>query len=90
MTSYNGLTSSGYSHRRVNHAANVYVTGGDTHTNTIDGFWSLTKRGIDGVNHAVSQKYLQTYFNEYAFRFNRRGNQSETMFDTFVAQVVKG
>ena len=45
---------------------------GDVHTNTIEGFWSLVKRGIGGVYHSVSKKYLQTYLNEYAFRYNHR------------------
>ena len=50
---------------------------GDIHTNTVEGFWSLIKRGIGGVYHSVSQKYLQTYLDEYSFRYNRRemGNQ---------------
>ena len=48
---YNPLQSMGYQHRRVHHAAKVYVQG-DAHTNTIEGFWSLVKRGISGVNHA--------------------------------------
>jgi transposase-like protein len=60
-----------YQHRRINHSAKVYVVG-DIHTNTIEGFWSLVKRGIGGVYHQVSQKYLQTYLDEYSFRYNRR------------------
>jgi hypothetical protein len=60
---------------------------GDAHTNTIEGFWSLVKRGISGVNHAVSGKYLQSYLNEYAFRYNRR-QQEQPMFESFLAQVV--
>jgi transposase len=60
-----------YEHRRINHNAKVYVMG-DIHTNTIEGFWSLVKRGIGGVYHSVSQKYLQSYLNEYSFRYNRR------------------
>jgi len=59
------------SHHRVNHAQAVYVDG-DVHTNTIEGFWSLLKRGIGGTYHAVSAKYLQTYLNEYAWRYNHR------------------
>jgi transposase len=43
------------------------------HTKSIEGFWSLVKRGIGGVYHAVSEKYLQTYLDEYAFRYNGRG-----------------
>ena len=56
----------GYQHRRVHHAAKVYVQGA-AHTNTIEGFWSLVKRGISGVNHAVSSKYLQSYLKRVLF-----------------------
>ena len=45
---------------------------GDVHTQTIGGFWSPVKRGIGGVYHAVGKNYLQTYLDEYAFRYNRR------------------
>ncbi len=75
LPSYNRLRSMGYVHKRIHHAARVYVRG-DVHTNSIEGFWSLVKRGIGGVYHAVSQKYLQTYLDEYSFRYNRR--RSET------------
>ena len=61
----------GYDHKRIHHAARVYVVG-DVHTNTIDGFWSLVKRGIGGTHHAVSAKHLQGYLNEYVWRYNRR------------------
>jgi transposase-like protein len=61
----------GYQHRRINHSAGVYVQG-DIHTNTIEGFWSLVKRGIGGTHHAVSAKFLQSYLDEYSFRYNRR------------------
>ena len=84
---YNPLKSMGYEHRRVHHAAKVYVQG-DAHTNTIEGFWSLVKRGISGVNHAVSEKYLQSYLNEYSFRYNRR-DQEQPMFESFLGQVLK-
>ncbi|HEU5476638.1 MAG TPA: IS1595 family transposase [Gaiellaceae bacterium] len=60
-----------YRHRRINHSARVYVDG-DTHTQTIEGFWSLTKNGIRGVYHSVSKKHLQGYLNEYAWRYNHR------------------
>jgi transposase len=69
--SYNGLEQEGYTHRRINHSAGVYVSG-DVHTNTIEGFWSLVKRGIGGVYHNVGRNYLQTYLDEYSFRYNRR------------------
>src|SRR5437667_11167994 len=69
--SYDGLQAEGYVHKRIRHSAKVYVSG-DVHTQAIEGFWSLVKRGIGGVCHNVSAKYLQTYLNEYAFRYNRR------------------
>jgi transposase len=86
---YDAVQRMGYGHRRVHHAANVYVSG-DAHTNTIEGFWSLTKNGIRDVYHNVSAKYLQMYLNEYAFRFNRRKSLGRhNMFDAFVGQIKK-
>jgi transposase len=75
----------GYRHRRVNHSSGVYVAG-DVHTNTIEGFWSLIKRGIGGTHHAVSQKFLQSYLDEYSFRYNRR-DVPESMFKLILEQV---
>ncbi len=86
--SYNGLDQMpgmDYEHRRINHEAKVYVMG-DIHTNTIEGFWSLVKRGIGGVYHAVSQKYLQTYLDEYSFRYNRRAS-GNLIFPAMLARV---
>ena len=45
---------------------------GNVHTQTIDAFWSLIKRGISGVYHAVSAKHLQGYLNEYVWPYNHR------------------
>jgi transposase-like protein len=76
FVSYDGLQNLGYVHKRIRHSAKIYVSG-DIHTQAIEGFWSLVKRGIGGVYHNVSAKYLQTYLDEYSFRYNRRdmGNQ---------------
>src|SRR5829696_786478 len=76
LRSYDSLKRSGYQHRRIHHAEQVYVSG-TVHTNTIEGFWSLTKRGINGVYHAVSAKHLQGYLNEYAYRYNNRGKNGD-------------
>jgi transposase len=76
--SYAQLGKSGYRHRRINHSEGVYVSG-DVHTNTIEGFWSLVKRGISGTHHAVSAKFLQRYLNEYVWRYNRR-HEGRAMF----------
>jgi transposase len=77
----------GYTHRRIHHASKVYVMG-DVHTNTVEGFWSLLKRGIGGVYHSVGQKYLQTYLDEYTFRYNRR-DQGNLIFKSILEQVSK-
>jgi transposase len=85
---YTGLDKmNGYQHRRINHTQKVYVMG-DIHTNTIEGFWSLIKRGIGGVYHSVSKKYLQTYLDEYSFRYNRR-NSEQPMFTSLLGEVAK-
>src|SRR5262249_28611497 len=63
----------GKRHGVVNHAAHEYVNG-IVHTNTIEGFWSLLKRGILGTYHNVSRKYLPLYLNEFVFRYNNRKN----------------
>lgn len=67
------VRKAGYTHKRIHHAAKVYVDG-DTHTQTIEGFWSLVKRGISGSHHSVSAKYLQGYLNEYVWRYNHRND----------------
>ncbi|UYN90095.1 MAG: IS1595 family transposase [Anaerolineales bacterium] len=68
---YAALPAMGYAHGSIPHAQKVYVMG-DVHTNTIEGFWSNVKNGIRGVYHSVSSRYLQSYLNEYAFRYNHR------------------
>ena len=60
-------------HRVVRHSAGEYVVG-TTHTNTIEGFWSLFKRGIVGSYHKVSKDYLPLYLNEFSWRYNNRKN----------------
>ena len=86
---YRNLPRLGYDHQRVYHTAGIYVDG-DAHTNTIEGFWSLTKNGIRGVYHNVSTRHLQSYLNEYAFRFNRRKSLGKrNMFDAFVNRIEK-
>jgi transposase len=75
----------GYDHYRINHSAKIYVAG-HVHTQTIEGFWSPLKRGIGGVYHAVSAKYLQSYCDEYTYRYNRR-NVMQPMFTSLLAEV---
>lgn len=62
-----------YPHKSVHHANKKYVVGA-VHTNTIEGFWSIFKRGIVGSFHKVSDKYLPLYVAEFQFRYNNRRN----------------
>ena len=70
--SYRGLHWE-YPHGVVDHRKGEYVVGA-IHTNTIEGFWSLVKRGIVGTFHKVSHKYLPLYVAEFQFRYNNRKN----------------
>jgi transposase len=83
---YRRLGKSGYTHRRINHSARIYVMG-DVHTQTIDGFFGLLKNAIRGVHHGVSHKWLQGYLNEYTWRWNRRDN-GRSMFRDLIGQAV--
>ena len=87
FAAYDGLGIRGYHHRRIRHSEKIYVSG-DTHTQTIEGFWSLIKRGIGGVYHNVGRHYLQSYLNEYSFRYNRRFDE-QPMFLSILQQVEK-
>ena len=84
---YYHLKNNGYNHKVIRHNEHVYVSG-DVHTNTIEGFWSLTKRGIDGVYHSVSTKYLQGYLNEYAWRYNHR-NDGRAQFASLLLRAAR-
>lgn len=61
------------SHEKVDHSKEEWVRG-IVHTNTIEGVWSLFKRGVVGTYHQLSAKHLPAYLDEMAFRFNNRDN----------------
>ncbi len=70
-TVYDGLIE--YPRMTVDHHRKQYVVGA-VHTNTIEGFWSIFKRGVVGTFHKVSAKYLPLYVAEFQFRYNNRYN----------------
>jgi len=70
---YNGIQDWNTRHESVNHKAEEWVRG-DVHTNGIEGVWSLFKRSIVGSYHQVSAKHLQSYLDEFEWRFNQREN----------------
>jgi transposase-like protein len=64
--------SKDYIHEVVTHHTKEYANKNGFHTNGIEGFWSQLKRGIRGIYHIFSHKYLQMYCNEFAYRHNTR------------------
>ncbi|MFZ1664273.1 MAG: IS1595 family transposase [Flavobacteriales bacterium] len=82
---YKGLNKD-FKHTSVNHASGQYAKG-TTHTNGIENFWSLFKRGLNGIYHQVSPKHLHRYCNEYAYRFNNRDLCQQEKFNVAVFQA---
>src|SRR6202047_3597339 len=77
-------------HGMVNHSIGEYVRG-DIHTNTIEGYFSIFKRGIHGVYHHVSQQHLKRYLVEFDFRYNERialGIEDEARADKLIGGIV--
>src|SRR5437870_10009767 len=83
---YHGLK--GYLHRVINHSGGVYVQG-DAHTNSIESFWALFKRGYHGIYHYMSPKHLQRYLDEFTFRFNRQKTPMLNVFSSVVENVAE-
>lgn len=67
---YRGLDKN-YKHRVIPHNKDIYKIG-PYHTNGIEGFWGLLKRGLVGIYHKTSPKHLHRYCDEFAYRFNTR------------------
>ena len=72
-----------FPHATIDRSKDEYVVGA-IHTNTIEGFWSILKRGVVGTYHKVSRKYLPLYVAEFQFRYNNRQNA-----DFFGAAVAR-
>ena len=72
----------GFPHETVQHTNDEYVRG-VVHTQNLDSFWSLLKRGIMGSYHKVSRGYLPLYLNEFSFRHNHRNDPD--IFDAVLA-----
>jgi len=75
-----------YDHQFVKHSSKQYVNG-RIHTNTIEGFWSLLKRGIFGIYHFTSKKHLQMYVDEFVFRYNTRKGTENERFNLLLSNI---
>ncbi|HXA03062.1 MAG TPA: IS1595 family transposase [Cytophagaceae bacterium] len=82
---YSGVSKI-YDHSVVKHNEGQYVDG-RIHTNTIEGFWSLLKRGIFGIYHSTSKKHLQKYVDEFVFRYNTRNCTEAVRFNFMLSNT---
>lgn len=82
---YHGLKKD-YEHRVLRHNRNEFVRDG-FHTNSIEGFWSLFKRGIYGIYHYASPKHLHRYCDEFSYRYNTRKTTDVNRFSDSLAKV---
>jgi len=80
---YDPLARKNYVHLRVDHSKMFYD--GGVHTNNIESFWAILKRGVYGIYHHISVKHMQKYVDEFCFRYNNRDNN---MFDMVLKQSV--
>ena len=81
---YNLMDGTDNVHLRINHRKEY--ADGFVHTNNIESFWATLKRGIYGIYHHVSVKYLQRYIDEFCFRWNNR--DCDNLFDLVLRQTV--
>jgi len=84
--SYAGL-SDAYTHKTVNHSVGEYVRD-QAHTNGIESFWALLKRGHYGIFHSMSGKHLHRYVNEFAFRHNTKDAGTMGFIDITITSML--
>lgn len=84
---YIGLAKEGYTHVRVNHSLGEYVIG-KHHTNGIESFWALLKRGHYGIYHYMSPKHLHRYVNEFAFRQNTKEAGTMGFIEATIGRMI--
>jgi transposase-like protein len=84
---YVGLDAAGYEHIRINHSVGEYVRD-MAHTNGIESFWALLKRGHYGIYHYMSAKHLHRYINEFAFRHNTAHSGTMAFVNSTIARML--
>lgn len=86
LPAYTNIRKLGYSHESVMHSKREYARG-DVTTNRIENVWSHLKPSLTAVHRSVSPKYLQSYADEFAFRYNHR-REPEKMFEILLDRAV--
>jgi len=84
---YLGFSEHVDKHEVINHSER-YVDKDDTHTNTIEGFWSLVKRAWYGTHHHYSEEKAPLYINEACYKYNMSGMSSEYIFSNMLKRMV--
>jgi len=86
---YKGYT---HMHKMINHIAinhSYQYVNGLIHINTIESFWAIVKRGITGQFHRISKQYLDSYLNEFCYRYNARKLEGATLFGMTIDRMLK-
>jgi hypothetical protein len=86
---YTGIGREFQGHGTVNHSAEEYVRATFWHTNTVENYFSILKRGIIGTYHHVSETHLHRYSAEFDFRYNHRSGQGWSDRDR-TTEMLKG
>ena len=86
--SYKPLRREYIDHKVINHSAGIYVEG-STHTNTIEGFFGNLKTGMRGTYKKVSPAYLQSYLDEYSWRYNAK-REPGALFTQLLLRAAEG
>lgn len=77
-----------FNHEKVVHSAGEYARKGGIHSNGAESFWALFKRGYIGIYHSMSPKHLQRYVDEFAYRFNSRQSEFESVFHSLISSAT--
>lgn len=85
---YNG-SENRYNHHFIDHSKKIYVDRDqpEIHTNTIEGFWAIYKRCINGTWHNISKKHMQLYCNEVSFRYNTINMSTDSRIDCLLSNM---
>lgn len=76
-----------YNHHRINHSQRIYVSG-ETHTQTVEGFFGHFKTDIRGTHHSISTRWLPGYLNEWVWKWNHR-DDDRAMFTSLIANASR-